>query len=266
MKPFVTYLLSRPGFATALLCCVLTQNSRAGSATWKKNPTSSSWNAPENWRPATVPNGPGDIAIFGVTRQFLITLDSAVEVGDIDFSSGASAYSISVPSAVALTISGGGIMNASGQTQSFACSADDSGYVGSITFLNGAGAGTLTHFTVAAGVVEGVIGSYIEFFGNSSAQAAGFLLEGGEQSGTSGGEVGFFENSTAAAATFVSNGATGENAYGGVVALEGMPALVRPHSSTTAPLEQPMSGRILILEKVQPLEAPRSRSTVRQRM
>ena len=43
----------------------------AGSATWNLNPTSSDWNTATNWTPATVPNGPTDVATF-VTNMKVI--------------------------------------------------------------------------------------------------------------------------------------------------------------------------------------------------
>jgi hypothetical protein len=48
----------------------------AGSAMWNLNPDTGDWNTANNWTPATVPNGPIDIAAFGpaarVTRWWPI--------------------------------------------------------------------------------------------------------------------------------------------------------------------------------------------------
>ena len=39
----------------------------AGSATWNLHPTSGDWDTAANWTPATVPNGPADIATFSTS-------------------------------------------------------------------------------------------------------------------------------------------------------------------------------------------------------
>jgi len=41
----------------------------ADSATWNANPVDNDWNNPANWTPNTVPNGPNDIATFGVSND-----------------------------------------------------------------------------------------------------------------------------------------------------------------------------------------------------
>ena len=40
---------------------------QAGSATWNLHPTSGDWDTAANWTPATVPNGPADIATFSTS-------------------------------------------------------------------------------------------------------------------------------------------------------------------------------------------------------
>ena len=46
----------------------------ADSATWNLNPTTGQWNNAGNWTPATVPNGPNDVATFGVSSETNVLL------------------------------------------------------------------------------------------------------------------------------------------------------------------------------------------------
>ena len=70
-------------------------DAHADSATWNLNPTSGDWNTAANWTPNTVPNGPDDIATFGVSNQTDITLSiTATEVNELIFNPGASAFTI----------------------------------------------------------------------------------------------------------------------------------------------------------------------------
>ena len=47
-----------------LLSIALALDVDAGSATWKLNAGGGNWNSASSWTPATVPNGPDDIAHF----------------------------------------------------------------------------------------------------------------------------------------------------------------------------------------------------------
>src|SRR5262245_23688978 len=46
----------------------------AGSATWNSNPATGDWNTAGNWTPATVPNGPEDLASFGPSNLTNVSL------------------------------------------------------------------------------------------------------------------------------------------------------------------------------------------------
>jgi hypothetical protein len=100
--------------------------------------------------PNTIPNGSADIATFGVSGITDVSLPSGVEieVDNIVFNSGASAYTITVPPTFSgnslLTISGAGIVNNSGITQNFATQPSNNG--GHIRFVNSANAGNMTSF------------------------------------------------------------------------------------------------------------------------
>ena len=107
------------------LLLLVIQNTRAGSATWNLSPGSGLWNTATNWTPATVPNGPDDIATFGVSNITGIGNDTLhdIEVNGIVFSAGASAFTITFGNSSFFEdyrISGVGITNNSGLTQHFA--------------------------------------------------------------------------------------------------------------------------------------------------
>src|SRR5712691_11506899 len=95
-------------------------HAHADSATWNLNPTSGDWNTAANWTPNTVPNGPDDIATFGLSNQTAITVSTVVrEVNELIFNPGASAFTITVTDDPDFTISGTGITNNSGIAQNF---------------------------------------------------------------------------------------------------------------------------------------------------
>ena len=107
-------------FPAVILSLGLSTISFAGSATWNLNPTSGDWNTAANWTPATVPNGPADIATFGASNLPNVMLsgeDASYELGSIVFAADASPYNVTFVSLAPLTISGAGILNQSALTQ-----------------------------------------------------------------------------------------------------------------------------------------------------
>src|SRR5712691_9214379 len=80
------------------LACAL--HAHAGSATWNLNPTSGDWNTAANWTPNTVPNGPNDIATFGVSQTTGISLSTSVGLNGMVFNPGASVYTISLTGSI----------------------------------------------------------------------------------------------------------------------------------------------------------------------
>src|SRR5690349_16417852 len=112
-------------FLRALLCgraflfLVLAASVQAGSAAWNLNPTSGDWNTAANWTPATVPDGPADVATFGVSNTTSISqqIFSFTEVNGIVFNSGASPFTITTATRADFTVSGRGITNNSGIVQ-----------------------------------------------------------------------------------------------------------------------------------------------------
>src|SRR5690349_20477391 len=133
-----------------------------GSATWSMNPAGSDWNTAANWTPATVPNGPSDVATFATSTGKKISFSQETEIDSIVFSPGASVFTISNAPFHPVTISGAGIINNSGQLQkinSEAGSGSPSNKLAfpafpSITFTNSATAGSNVTYTSFGGVGE----------------------------------------------------------------------------------------------------------------
>jgi len=73
----------------AAICCLLTfilpTASYAISAQWDLDPTSGDWNTAANWTPMGVPNGPADIATFGLSNTIDVSISSNTEVNSIIF-------------------------------------------------------------------------------------------------------------------------------------------------------------------------------------
>ena len=56
-----------------------------GSATWKLDPVNGNWNTADNWNPAVVPDGQGDVATFDVSHitDINVTITNVVEGGTV---------------------------------------------------------------------------------------------------------------------------------------------------------------------------------------
>jgi len=187
---------------TVSLVLVSIQSSRAGSATWKLDPPDSYWNFATNWTPATVPNGTGDTATFGVsnTTDVLLEASNPFEVNGIVFDAAASEFTITVFSdqflSGFLTIGGTGITNNSGVIQNFVAELNASTQsVGVIKFINSATAGALTVFNNNE--------SNTQFFDTASAGSGTFNNTPGDRYT---GDTFFFDNATAENATIINNG------------------------------------------------------------
>ena len=176
--------------ATALL--LLTPPIYADRAIWNLDATSGDWNKAANWTPASVPNGPIDVAIFTMSSTFTLGPTAATEVNSIIFAD--ERLFVIQPTTGSLTISGAGIINNNSITQSFVSSSDS----GPIIFTNNAKAGTHVAFTASGGNP----GGRIQFTGNADAAASIFENFGGGTDAGSNGMTEFFDNSTAASATF----------------------------------------------------------------
>ena len=122
-------------------------SAQGGSATWDLNPATGVWNTATNWTPATVPNGPSDVATFNVSNITAISLLRSVEVSAIDFTAGASAFTFSVHPNQTLTIGGAGVSNDSGIQQNFETFDPTVTGAGAIVFMNSATAGNGNTYT-----------------------------------------------------------------------------------------------------------------------
>jgi autotransporter-associated beta strand protein len=207
----------------------------ADSATWDLNPGSGDWNTPANWTPDGVPNGPADIATFGLSNTTDVSISADTEVNGITFTSAATnPYTIAASSGLALIISGVGITNNSGVTQNFVAVGGATGLPSAIFFTNSATAGSNTTFQNRGG--PGPFGGAGEtvFFSTASAGNATFMNHGfgstefhdsstaanGTFINDEGGATVFLSPSTTAAnGTFINNGGTFSGAFGGATVL-----------------------------------------------
>ena len=62
------------------LLFVLPTLTYATSAQWDLDPISGDWNTAENWTPNGVPNGPADIATFGLSNTTDVSISANTEV------------------------------------------------------------------------------------------------------------------------------------------------------------------------------------------
>ena len=114
------------------------------NAQWDLDPISGDCNTATNWTPNGVPNGPADIATFGLSNTTDVSISADTEVNGITFTAaGTNPYTITASARLRLTISGIGIINNSGITQNFIAAAGKNGAIGEIAFTNSASAGNV---------------------------------------------------------------------------------------------------------------------------
>jgi hypothetical protein len=120
------------------------------SAEWDLDPISGDWNTATNWTPMGIPNGPADVATFGLSNMTDVSISADIEVNGIIFTAAATnPYAITASHTASqsftLTISGSGITNNSGVTQNFVTGGPGDNNVtsssGQIQFTNSATAG-----------------------------------------------------------------------------------------------------------------------------
>ncbi|MEP6823097.1 MAG: hypothetical protein ABI946_12205 [Chthoniobacterales bacterium] len=181
----------------------------AGSATWNASPASGDWNTPANWTPATVPNGPSDIALFATSNKTAVSLSASVAVDAITFNSGPSSYTVTASASTTLTLTGAGIIDNSAIMQTFVAEGR-----GAIDFTKSATVGPGSSLSNKGGTTSAMPGGITNFFDTSSAGAALITNDGGPQNGFSAhGNTNFFDRATAGQATVTNN--AGTNLYGG---------------------------------------------------
>jgi autotransporter-associated beta strand protein len=153
------------------------------SAQWDLDPISGDWNTAANWTPDGVPNGPADIATFGLSNTTDVSISANTEVNSIIFTPAATnPYTITANPGLTLTLSGAGVINNSGTTQHFFVSGDRLGNPGTVVFSNSATAGSNVRAYNHGGIIE--------FLNHSSAGSLDVFND-------DFGEMTFLDNSTA---------------------------------------------------------------------
>ena len=199
----------------ALLCCGAS-GVFAGSATWQQNPATGNWNTSANWDPATVPDGPTDVATFATSSQTNVSVTSGITLDSIVFQPGASPFTINTSSEFAtVLVSGAGVINNSAFAQNFLIGAVGHDQ-GALDFSGNATAGNAI-YNHGGGAVRGSFGGTTSFFNSSTADTGTFFLNGGAANTAAGGGVIFFDTSTAGSANFTVNAGMVRGATGGHV-------------------------------------------------
>jgi autotransporter-associated beta strand protein len=190
------------------------------SAQWDLDPISGDWNTAANWTPMVVPDGPADIATFGLSNTTDVSISADTEVNEIRFTSAATnPYSITIGAGLTLTLSGVGITNNSGIIQSFIVRGFPEG--GQMHFTNSTSAGNARIFlesgslqfsnrsSAASASIDVSVGE-VSFFNRSSAGGATFTTTFTSEVGST---INFFNLSSAGSATFTSEGGSTINFF-----------------------------------------------------
>jgi len=151
------------------------------NAQWDLDPISGDCNTATNWTPNGVPNGPADIATFGLSNTTDVSISADTEVNGITFTAaGTNPYTITASARLRLTISGIAIINNSGITQNFIAAAGKNGAIREIAFTNSASAGNVNILSD---------GGSVQFSNRSTASSATITNE-------DYGTTNFFDRST----------------------------------------------------------------------
>jgi autotransporter-associated beta strand protein len=206
-----------------LIIVLLAAQAEAGSSTWSSAPASGNWNTSTNWAPATVPNGPSDVATFQTSNTLAVSLSADAEVSAIVFNAGANAFTFTAPPTFTLTVSGSGVTNNSGVQQNFVSAVNSVGQYGWIKFVNNAGAGSLTKFTIRGCAPERFFPGLLEFYNNATAGSATIISDKSQASqvGGSPGILQFWDNSSAGTAAITNVGGSVNGESGGYTYFNG---------------------------------------------
>jgi hypothetical protein len=226
----------------ALSLLLTVRSGHAGSATWNLNPISGVWENTSNWTPATIPNGPADVATFGSsTITFIDIYDFnilPIELKGIVFTPGGAA-SYSSPTraqscsstAKALEMSPvqhkvftphsnrpfnfltAQVPAAARSSQTKARGAPEvEGGITRFFDTSSAGHATINNQPGFSGIEAGIT----VFFGSATADHGTFNNLGGSDAySLIGGGTGFGQTASASHATFYNLGATVSGGYGG---------------------------------------------------
>ena len=175
-----------------------------------------------------VPNSSFDTATFGLTNVTGVSISATVQVVNIVFNPGASAYTITAPTSLGLNIGGEGILNNSGIEQNFKIDSGGEGSLGAIAFLNkataGAGSifvndGLLDFLQLATAGSSRVINTGLTRFEDVSTAGNSTIIANGSRFGSSYtfGNVEFRSYSTAGSSTIIVNGSSVSGGVGGVL-------------------------------------------------
>ena len=174
MKSIPYYFSRLASLALVALFCGSAHVASAGSATWQQDPATGNWNTPANWNPATVPNGPSDVASFSVSNQQNVTVTSSITLDSIVFQPGASGFTITTSSEFAsVLINGAGVINNSVLAQNFLVNAHGNDQ-GALDFAGSASAGNAI-YSQGGGAVRNSFGGTTSFFNTSTAETATFF-------------------------------------------------------------------------------------------
>ena len=183
-------------FLTAV--CATSSSLQAGSATWETSAQDTSWFNTANWNPATIPNGPTDVASFGMTNFSFITGLGAT-LSQIDFATNASTYQITLD-LVLHSIVGPGI---TGNAEKFVFPHGiGNGTFAELDFANSASAGS-SQLVINGADSDGLIPGVIVFRDTSTAGTAIISLESGKLMGL----LAFADSSSAGLASCFNYGA-----------------------------------------------------------
>jgi len=187
----------------------------AGSATWLASPQDNRWENPANW---TTGSPPSESATFATSSRTGVVIGTTANVSDINFTQGASAFTIAISPGMDLYIFES-IANSSDTTQNFLTLSGTPTFGGRIDFL-GANAGTNTVFTCNGAQVSFHVGSSIGFSQGASGGHGTFLVNGGMVANSDGAYIQFFDSSNAGFGTFTVRCGATSGASGGFVDFE----------------------------------------------
>jgi fibronectin-binding autotransporter adhesin len=201
-----------------VVSCLTAAHSFGGSATWSADPVSGDWNTAANWVPATVPNGPTDIASFSSSQITNLALSSPTTVAESLYDANAGGFTISSAGLASLTFAGDGIINSSAIAQTFVVDVDNGGSGGLVSFTNSAAISGPVNFTLKGQNVSGNSRlATVEFHDNSSAGTGSFICEPGQVEFAGQGQIDFRDSATAGTGRFICEGAVADDSVGGEV-------------------------------------------------
>ncbi len=158
-----------------------------------------------NWSSLAAPNGPSDLATFGVSSTTSVFLSANTEVDSIVFNPSASAYTITATATRILRLSGAGVVNNSGVSQMFVANVDSSGGFGTIVVSHNATLGSSISLTSRGSIAANQNGGVITFLDNAAAADAILFANGGATSAGNGGTISFLNMSNADHASLTLN-------------------------------------------------------------